>query len=671
MENNILLDNGEFPGQGPAQHLRFILAETNIPIGEGEAVSQQSVFFSLHHAFCKLLAGNLENVELRLARQKGLTHYGSRSITSVNDGTLYGKIVGILPGNDQLAAPPGIYLQSDFSADELRQMTGIPFPSTQKMDSDFLIPLRTYNEDFTDTSPNVYFESIQEHVRQFLNAAQTADAGLDYHLTFKGAFMQASSAGEHLYVQRHYFDNLFEPVKKLLSTDPLLFDDKCADNEYEIVHHYAYINRPGTQELISINVMPINDALDGMPTAGIYLHMEEDIQNLERDTGIGLHNAHFYDEGLPFLLLAEYVYNRGLRLVPDEGIVELARNLQDQHYNGKQQPNSPYVLTVAYDFNLETAAKPAVSTAWDKYHYQLLEQAIFKLVTTDLHLFGDPRHRVDAPYSITSAEICDSQQRPMASLQLAPANVEGHAQMHLVIEGAMADLAPAIYQAMTLLFTGHLDVQRPPMALHIPVAHYNREGQYLPHPVNQQEILTFLSSAMTERISRKIASDHSPISTTSAGGSYHINLEWSEPAPPTNASTTSIHQPDLDVAHRYLQQMHPQLFLHTNPGGPQRYIVRASLVDSDTDQPIVSRFYHPASDPVLAAGFYLQYHLDHPASSQLKPAADGHTKMMEAASSIHLATYAQPVILPVHLQATHPRTLMDNEGRDTGPGIKL
>ncbi len=70
--------------------------------------------------------------------------------------------------------------------------------------------------------------------------------------------------------------------------------------------------------LLRVVVIPIADSADGQPTAGIYLSSEDrDLNEIEKKTEYDFSAFQEYDRDFPFLLLARFVYDRGLQIIPD------------------------------------------------------------------------------------------------------------------------------------------------------------------------------------------------------------------------------------------------------------------------------------------------------------------------------------------------------------------
>lgn len=141
---------------------------------------------------------------------------------------------------------------------------------------------------------------------------------------------------ENVPIERRYFDTIHEamislmgiPLNRYLSPDISL-------GEPELSRVLLLEKKPGSEyQIASTFILPIQDALDAGPSAGLYLHnndergTEDSIGLLETWIGASFYQFRNYDHDMPMVQLARLVYDDSQKLIADPAMDHMIGQLQ-------------------------------------------------------------------------------------------------------------------------------------------------------------------------------------------------------------------------------------------------------------------------------------------------------------------------------------------------------
>lgn len=135
--------------------------------------------------------------------------------------------------------------------------------------------------------------------------------------------------------ERRHFHNLHEALINLLEIPPDRYW-KAGNGIHgkQISTALLLEKRHGVEHEMAITFkLPMEDSLDGGPSAGIYLQntgigQDDDITGLETAVGARFDRLRTYDPGLPMVQLARFVYDDRLSMMTDPALKEVIDDLQ-------------------------------------------------------------------------------------------------------------------------------------------------------------------------------------------------------------------------------------------------------------------------------------------------------------------------------------------------------
>ena len=226
----------------------------------------------------------------------------------------------------------------------------------------------------------------------------------NYELHFTGIDFanHTPETGYEHFVEKRYFETLHDAFNSLAQTDINQFDRNTFNVDGSSKHYsYAEITTPGAGEpLIRVIKIPIDDAPDAMPVAGIYLNfdMGMDIATFEHQSGFNFSNFGLYDRDNPFLLLGKFAYDdEGLKLIPDPAFSEMQGNIQvsnDIRAYDVEWAYKTEIITRHFEDDLTFLHKhntrrdgPLVS--YEFFHYAHLDNAFDDLIRLDMYALDE------------------------------------------------------------------------------------------------------------------------------------------------------------------------------------------------------------------------------------------------------------------------------------------
>jgi hypothetical protein len=669
MENHFLqsLDND----QGPHTHLRIQLKLIEHDVERPSNIRERDVlYFSLATAVRDvLLDTSLQRLDPFLAEVDDSLIYYQRMIYNYYTGTEYASLINSRPGHENRhPGVPGMFLYTDQDSNWLRAMTGLPFPDNLHLDDPQFIPLALYNKEFDMILPTRIYEDLIKAASHQRKLEQDALGALatGYQLIFKGKYETGDQTMGKGYVAQHFYDNAHEPGKALLTTPLPLLDPFTDSVGVDRLHTYAYVKASQDERLAAINVMSIHDAIDGDPTAGIYIDAQPDIGTFEKTTGLDLSKGGWYDPGLNMYLLAPYKYDFGYKLSYDEGVAKSITEWQPSNKLEVSSPMSIYSVSMDYVFLPVSFDKWNHHNVLQTFHHRHIEQALLQLLQAPWPLMGLSPAQAEGHSLFYYLEQAAIQQDDGLSLAYLMRR-EKDAKQEVVLV-----LAPILYQYMPKTFDAIWDL--------IPTHDIEQDvrGRVIftlaTAPLGEFELTpTAWAATVMERVQDAVIQIHNankvqPTHTLPAiQQDVFIQMEWSGARPEGEQRTYSIPQADLQTAHQFLLQMDPKLFVADSYDSSKPYLLRAFLSQGENLPPMVTRFYQNDGVDNLAAGYYIQYNQDHPVGLQLSARVPA-SELIEHASSPHVHTYRQQVsVLPQWTPP--PRQFLDNEGRDAHPSM--
>src|SRR4051812_505380 len=116
----------------------------------------------------------------------------------------------------------------------------------------------------------------------------------EYELFFKGTdyAKHNQDKGYESFVESRYFQSLHDAFNSLIQTDIRQFDRNTLESDViPRCYDYAEIRVPGEENpLLRMVQIPINDAPDAQPVAGIYINLEMDLGAFEHQSGFNFVN---------------------------------------------------------------------------------------------------------------------------------------------------------------------------------------------------------------------------------------------------------------------------------------------------------------------------------------------------------------------------------------------
>lgn len=646
--------------QGSNHHLTFALTETIYSL-EPQGFPQQSrhLFFSLAEAMSQLLTEDrLKMIDPEIARNNNSSRYCKLQITDNNDHLIYAELVYNRPGHQTCYDDLGIYLYTELDPDTLRAATGLPFPRNHQMNELNFIQLADYNEKYQEIIPIELFRLLESNFK----ARLAVSAGQWHELVYKGELLKPgsdASKGIVQFVYHHYFAHSKGALISLILQDARQFDALCFDKEYDSLLHYAYLKDTQGQLHSSINVMAISDSPEGNPTAGVWLHNEHSIKDLEEMTGTDLSRGDQYDPEMPMLLLARYIYDNGLHLIRGDGYQKLVEGLGTDDTDLK---SSPFIAILSYQLR-DGSEKPALHTlANDYYHYATIDQAIGKLLHAELQLMHPGIIDMGMPNFLAHAGVEGSDGKPLANLRFA---LEPTPSIFLDFSSEVSVLAPAFYAQVIALLPATNAVAEPGAMLSIPIVTYDTEGVIMEHTsvgIALSQLITSRQPGISHLLDNSLS-----IPQADKSEECFIRLEWNQATLPNEKVTNRIMQPSLQAGLEFILGIDPQFFYPEQNDPQKQFLLGITLQQESATDPLMKRYYRRADGEVSAA-FIIQFNFEHPDCASLIDYAKRNWQLQQQSPDephVFLQKNFRPAVKP----STNKRCLPGKEDKPPGPRI--
>ncbi|PUZ28577.1 hypothetical protein DCC81_03595 [Chitinophaga parva] len=239
---------------------------------------------------------------------------------------------------------------------------------------------------------------------------------------------------ENVPIERRYFDTIHEamisllgiPLNRYLSPDLSL-------GEPELSRVLVLEKTPGSEyQIASTFILPIEDVLNDGPSAGLYLHHNDDrgaedsIGSLENRIGASFYQFRHYDHDMPMVQLARLVYDDSQKIIADHALEPMIEQLQ----NSVQVPWQ-YELRI-----LDTDAAISVH----RFHHAGMPAAFDQLI--GLKYFdsaaSDPKYRWET--ETPDLMISERSGVPIVTVSVDSKTSEDHRPVSLLVIGGLARL---------------------------------------------------------------------------------------------------------------------------------------------------------------------------------------------------------------------------------------
>ncbi|NII26171.1 hypothetical protein HB364_13845 [Pseudoflavitalea sp. X16] len=668
--------------QGPIDYLPFHLQRTQLDPASGtETSATRFAYFTLKECLCELLQTPLASLDPNTANFTKLRRYQRVDIKDAGD-LKRASLVAIRPGLPyEFEAAPGIYLFISRylgGLDQVRQITGMPFPDADTLEKPYLIPLASYHPNYTAIEVTREYLDLYHFAQIYRQQLHQQRTSFTHQLVFKGEVRPTDAAPHDPYSKpyhllKHYYDNLHEPVKALLSTNLYLYDPFCVSNTVADIHHHAFVKDNNNCCLARIKVIPIDQAISGPPFAGIYLQAHPDIATLETIAQLRFHTPVENMGSDAELLLAAYHYNQGYRMAFNKHTGEGEAQF---HFDvsGNSLPNSPYTVGLFYLSDDDRYLQQRYGLVNEHYHFSDIRKALQWLLHTDYALLSDtPQPRQMLGYNLSAAGIYDDQPGPIVSLRRVahhPSHTEsGVILLHFHRPG---QLPPDVISAIAALegssqpLKGGQDGE-----FYFVLGHRDPTGINVLHNhiLNAMERICALPEqiAMVPEVTNVATKSQS-----NPSDKFTIELQWRLPIssqhesqpPPEELTVTG-----LDSAHQVLLALDKEIIQVAELWPDTIWLERARLLHGEAKAEIASRYYQSGERTDELPGHFITYNLAHPLGEKLA-LAQQHLDMVLIPANPHTVTYmlSPPLTLPA--PARHPRVMGPPPDPDS-PGPKL
>jgi hypothetical protein len=226
----------------------------------------------------------------------------------------------------------------------------------------------------------------------------------NYELHFSGIDLAnyTPEKGDEHFVEKRYFESLHDAFSSLAQTDINQFDKNTYNIDGSSVQYsIAEITTPGADEpLVRIIKIPIDDAPDAMPLAGIYLKFEEgmNMDTFEQKSGFKFDNFTLFDREMPFVMLGKFAYDdEGLKLIPDPAFSEMQKNIQASNYKHAYHEEWAYRTEIvsrhfADDMtflNKHNSRKDGPLVSYESFHYTNPADAFDDLIRLNMYALNE------------------------------------------------------------------------------------------------------------------------------------------------------------------------------------------------------------------------------------------------------------------------------------------
>ncbi|NII26170.1 hypothetical protein HB364_13840 [Pseudoflavitalea sp. X16] len=700
MDNFLGIFDGDFAGEGNIDYLQFRLERiqrSRQP--DKEPIHNLEGFFSLKLALCTMLMTKPDLVDPDLVDSQKKTYYHSmRILRAENNATLATHICVKLYDKQYHGLPPGIYLQTSYTMDELRRLTGIPFPPSGALPDDHMICLAHYHSDFKAAIPTSFYERLATYASDILEITRRDMEEFTHQLTYKGTYRgndhQPMSGKGSKYVEQHYYNNPHEPIKKLLLTDPFKFDHLCKWNSYLALHDHGYVTNPNEDVIATIEVVGFNPSPTSQLTPGIYFHCLDELVKFQQQAQLDLRFMSDYVDSQTTLALAHYQFQQRYSLHVASPLVSFKSNYLTGQLDMGAVPHSPFTTTTTYQFDPFAPTAQPFRIASDYYHYETLEMALAKLLGTDFTLFQSTMAQ-SVGYHILQAIVFGKDATPLASLELMrqppPPGMTEPLPWHIYLQlHQNIELPNDIRSALATLEGSHVLTQNEERHLCIPVARLTADQVMEPIHQNLRTICAMLGRPMPDKtLDGDQRHAQRAVSSTSAESDYFtLCFDKAKQLPGEGPSIEQelVTIKGLSNAYALLLLLDPESFQPGNSRYGNAHLARVRLYEGTIPavaegntsvvwtQPspenlLVTRFYQTYTASDRPPGYCLHFNESHPkaihlAMSELPP-------LLTAACEQHHLVFSLNAAQAPDTHKPHPRKIPDPDGNSQAPGPKL
>jgi hypothetical protein len=441
----------------------------------------------------------------------------------------------------------------------------------------------------------------------------------NYELHFNGVDFGKYIEGkgyEH-FVEKRYFDTLHDAFNSLVQTDINKFD-KGINNIDGSREHYSYaeITAPGEGEpLVRVVKIPIDDAVDASPMAGIYLNFDGrmDIDTFEKQSGFKFDNFSLYDRDVPFLMLGKYMYgDDGLELIRDQAFEDMQRNIQIRNSLGNYEVEWSFKIEITtrhFEDDLtfldkHNTRKDGPLVSYKSFHYTHPADAFDDLIRLDMYALNEKTaFNKGLGHHIESAVVSTIGNKEIVSLESITEVLNESRQYENGIYLKFYD--PILeFEKLAEVNLGSLD-------------NYNKLIQYqqiLRYTTDRNDLLITPGYCKLIREAGRHENADLIINQYPAIAPYVLKIEWDfSTKEPVDRLSSIVRHGQLpfvsyEEALKSLCELDDRSFSlpQSRHLGHPLYIKHAAIYDTADDKPIISKFMAEGTEKDLPGGVYIK-----------------------------------------------------------------
>jgi hypothetical protein len=438
----------------------------------------------------------------------------------------------------------------------------------------------------------------------------------EYELFFKGTdyAKHNENKGYESFVESRYFQSLHDAFNSLIQTDIRQFDRNTLESDViPRCYHFAEIKVPGEENpLLRMVQIPINDAPDAQPVAGVYINLEMDIGAFEHQSGFNFANFAAFDPDVPFILLGKYAYgDDGLKIIFDPGFEEMQANIDISQSVGDYGVDwhcKTHIKTSHYEDDLTVQIshnyhKRGALVRDEIFHYTELRDAFKDLLEINMLALNEKTAFDEGlGHCIEEAVILNVRNQQLVALE-SMTEMKDDERLHENGIYLRFHMPLDNFEKMAGVDLSALDNYRM-LAPNQQILQYTADGQEL---LSTNGYFQLLRSAGFE----DAAEIMSRYPTTVP---YALQIEWDyskEESVPELSPVISRREKlfvSLDEAFRSLQDLDDRLFSKDQAlqMGHPLYIKYAAVHDTSDNKQIMSKFLVHGADNNLPNGVYIK-----------------------------------------------------------------
>lgn len=438
----------------------------------------------------------------------------------------------------------------------------------------------------------------------------------EYELFFKGTDYAKHNVGKgyESFIESRYFNSLHDAFNSLIQTDIRQFDrNTIVDGVGSRCYDYAEIKVPGNENpMLRMVQIPINDAPDAQPVAGVYINLEIDIGAFEHQSGFNFVNFSTFDPGVPFILLGKYAYDdNGLKLIPDPAFEEMQENIDISQAVGdygvdwhcKLHIKTSHFEDELTDLTDHNYRKIGALVSDEIYHYAELKDAFNDLIVLNMLALNEKiAFDEGLGHCIDEAAILNVKNQQLLSLDSITEIKDGE---RLHENGIYLKFYMPVdnFEKMAGIDLSGLDNYRT-LAPYQQIFEFTADGQEL---LSTNGYFQLLHNTGFENAGEIMSCYQTTVP-------YALRIEWDyckEESVPELSPTISHREKrfaSFDEAFKSLHDLDDRLFNKDQALqlGHPLYIKYAAVHDTADEKPIMSKFLVQGSDNNLPNGVYVK-----------------------------------------------------------------